>query len=406
MVMSQQTFDHHVVILGGSYAGIAAMRRLSKNPKLKITLIDQHPYHYLQTEGYELISSNTSFEETIVSLPALCANYENVTFKHRRVNSIDLQRKCILLNDAEQSYDTLIIALGSVTKRFECDDNVYNYSSGAKSLRGSLKLNQFFQDELYKRLESDKKSKENFNIIVGGAGLSGVEIAAGMQYFFNRYYRSNALSCATLHIHLIASRETILHGMHKNIIRSATKRLKKLRVKIHIQSRIASIHTHETLLTDGSKIPFDFMIFAGGTTTAPCLESLKLEQTPRGQFVVDTYLHAKGNPDIFIIGDAASLSDKRGNPLPPTAQTAIQSGELAAINILRTLKNKKLKHADLKMKGIAIALGGYYAAIDLGFIRINGYSAYLIKKITERFYKWPLWWLTHKGFKNIDSCEI
>jgi len=398
--------SHHVVILGGSYAGIAAMRRLSKNPKLKITLIDQHPYHFLQTEGYELISSNTSFEETIVSLPALCANYDNVTFRHRRVLSVELKRNIILLNDGEESYDTLVIALGSVTKRFECDSNVYNYSSGAKSLRGALRLNQFFQDELYKRLESDKKSKENFNIIVGGAGLSGVEIAAGMQHFFNRYYRSNALSCATLHIHLIASRETVLHGMHKDIIKAATKRLKKLRVKVHTQSRIASIHEHETLLTNGTKIPFDFMIFAGGTTTAPCLETLNLEQTTRGQFVVDKYLHAKEHNNIYIVGDTAALSDKKGNPLPPTAQTAIQSGELAAVNIIRTLKKKKLKNADLKMKGIAIALGGNYAAIDLGLIHMNGYLAYLIKKLIERLYKWPLWWLASKGFRNIDSCEI
>ena len=194
--------------------------------------------------------------------------------------------------------------------------------------------------------------------------------------------------------------------MHKGIIKAATKRLKKLRVKVHTQSRIASIHEHETLLTDGTKIPFDFMIFAGGTTTTPCLETLNLEQTTRGQFVVDRHLHAKEHNNIYIVGDTAALSDKKGSPLPPTAQTAIQSGELAAINIIRSLLNKNLKKANLKMKGIAIALGGNYASIDLGFIRINGYIAYLIKKLIERLYKWPLWWLASKGFRKIDSCEI
>ncbi len=401
---------HHVVILGGSYGGIAAMRRLSKYQNIKdgikITLIDQHPYHFLQTEGYELISNTTGFDETIVSLPALCANYANVTFYHRTVRSIDPTKKVILLNDGNQQYDTLIIALGSVTKRFECDENVYNYSSGAKSLRGALKLNQFFQDELYKRLESDKKAKENFNIIIGGAGLSGVEIAAGMQHYFNRYYRSNALSCATLHIHLIASRETILHGMHPSIIKNATKRLEKLRVKVHTQCRISFIREHTVILSNETKIPFDFMIFAGGTTTAPCLETLEIEKNIKGQFIVDDYLHAKGTNDVYITGDSAALSDNKENPLPPTAQTAIQSGELSAINIICTLENKKLKKANLKIKGIAIALGGKYASIDTGFICLYGYPAYLIKKIIERLYKWPLWILAAKGFKKIDSCNI
>ena len=58
------------------------------------------------------------------------------------------------------------------------------------------------------------------------------------------------------------------------------------------------------------------------------------------------------------------------------------------------------------MRGIAIALGGKYAAIDLGLIRIDGYFAYVIKKLIERLYKWPLWWLASKGFRKIESCEI
>ena len=97
------------------------MRRLSKYPEIQLTLIDQHPYHFLQTEGYELVSCNTSFDETIVSLSALCANFENVTFLHRTVDSINPQKKVILLLDGICTYDTLIITLGSVTKRFECD---------------------------------------------------------------------------------------------------------------------------------------------------------------------------------------------------------------------------------------------------------------------------------------------
>jgi len=194
--------------------------------------------------------------------------------------------------------------------------------------------------------------------------------------------------------------------MHPAIIKSATHRLKELRVKVHTQNRITSIHEHEVILTDGSIIAFDFMIFAGGTTTAPCLENLEVEKTQKGQFVVDSYLRAKGDENIYIIGDSAALMDKKGKPLPPTSQTAIQSGELAAENLIRSRKNKALKKANISIKGIAIALGGTYASIDLGYIRIYGYPAYLIKKLIEKLYKWPLWWLASKGFRKIESCQI
>ena len=396
----------HVVILGSSYAGVTAMRKLAKYSQVEVTLIDQHPYHFLQTEGYALIANSTAFEDTMVSLAALCANYDNVTFKHATVKSINTEAKTVLLGDGSIGYNILIIALGSMTKRFVCDDNVYNYSLGAKSLRSAFRLNQFFQEELYKRLESDKKAKESFNIIVGGAGLSGVEIAAGMQYFFNRYYRSNALSCATLHIHLIASRATVLHGMHPKVIEATTKRLQKLHVNVHLNNRIVSIHQHETVLTDGSKINFDFMIFAGGTQMNTCLTDIGLSQTDKGQFKVDEYLRSVDDTDIYITGDTAALHDSKGWLLPPTAQTAMQSGTVAAKNIIATQEQKKLHKSNLSVKGIAIALGGRYAVIDLGYIRVYGYVAYVIKLLIEKMYKWPLWWLASKGFKKVESCEI
>ncbi len=397
---------HHVVILGGSYAGIAALRKLQKEKTLRITLIDRHPYHYLQTEGYELIAGDTYFDNTIVNLTSLCANFPNVTFRHAVVEEIDKEARTVTLSDGTVAYDTLIIALGAVTKRFECDTEVYNYSSGAKSLRGALKLNRFFQDELYKRLESAKHAKENFNIIIGGAGLSGVEIAASMQHFFNDYYRSNTLSCKTLNIHLIASRETVLHGMHPRVIALTTKRLESLHVAIHTQSRIKSIDAHEALLESGEKIPFDFMIFAGGTTTTPVLESFDVPKNRKGQILVDPYLKVPDNEHIYVVGDAAALKNAEGNPLPPTAMTAIASGRTAAENLLRIYHGKTPKVAKLRIKGIAIALGGKYAVIDIHILRLSGYPAYLMKKIIEKSYKWPLWYLARKGYRQIAACEI
>ncbi len=397
---------HHVIILGGSYGGIAALKKLQKDPNIQITLIDRHPFHYLQTEGYELISGDTYFDHTIVNLASLCANYENVTFKHTAVTKIEPENRTVRLEEGMQTYDTLIIAMGCVTKRFECDTQVYHYSSGPKSLRGALKLNRFFQDELYKKLESARHATENFNIIVGGAGLSGVEIAASMQHFFNHYYQSNTLSCETLNIHLIASRESVLHGMHPRIIEITNKRLQALRVKVHTNSRIASIKEHEAVLTDGRKIPFDFMIFAGGMTINPALEDFEAQKNKKGQILVNTYMQCPKHDALYVIGDAAELRDRHGKILPPTAMTAMGSGALAAENIMRSLQGRTLKKADLHIEGIAIALGGKYAAIDMKFLRFSGYPAYLTKKMIEKMYKWPLWWLARKGFRKIENCNL
>jgi len=397
---------HHVVIVGGGYGGVAALKKLGDVANIKVTLIDQHPYHYLQTEGYALISGEIPFERTIVSLPALCAYYDNTHFEHKKVISFDKTEKKVICEESEVEYDTLIVAMGSRTKLFKSDKEIRRYSAGAKSLRGALYLYSLFHEELYRRLESDKDINKSFNIIVGGAGLSGVEIAASMQQFFNRFYRQNALVCSNINIYLIASGETVLKGMHKSVIKYATKRLKKLRVNVYTNTRVNTIDKHTAFLSNDEQISFDFMIFAGGTMIPACLETLDLPNNAKGQLEVDDYLRSVADETIYVIGDVASLSDKKGKPLPPTAQTAIESGSVAAQNIIYKQQGKKQHKKNVKIKGIAIALGSGSAVIDMGWIRIYGYLAYLIKNVIEKIYRLPLMWRVYRGYENIDSCKI
>lgn len=397
---------HHVVIVGGGYGGVSALKKLGNVSSIKVTLIDQHPYHYLQTEGYALIAGEVPFEQTIVSLPALCAYYDNTSFEHKKVISFNKTEKKVICEESEVGYDTLIVAMGSRTKLFKSDKDISSYSAGAKSLRGALYLYSLFHEELYRRLESDKDINKSFNIIVGGAGLSGVEIAASMQHFFNRFYRQNALVCSNINIYLIASRETVLHGMHKSVIKYATKRLKKLRVNVYTNTRVNTIDKHTAFLSNDEQISFDFMIFAGGTMIPSCLETLVLPTNAKGQLEVDDYLRSVEDESIYVIGDVASLSNKKEKPLPPTAQTAIESGSVAAQNIIYSVQGGKQHKKNVHMKGIAIALGSGSAVIDLGWVRIYGYSAYLIKKVIEKMYRLPLMWRVYRGYENIDSCKI
>ena len=52
-----------VVIIGGGYAGIYALRELVKNRDIKITLIDKHTFHNLQPEVYDLIANKSNMAD-------------------------------------------------------------------------------------------------------------------------------------------------------------------------------------------------------------------------------------------------------------------------------------------------------------------------------------------------------
>ncbi len=398
----------HAVIIGGSYAGLKALRVLAGRPGIRVTLVDRHPYHFLQTEGYDLIAGKVPFDATIIGLRSLCAGFgSNVRFRLAVVRDVDFGAKKILFEEGEPlSYDYLIIAAGAVTRFFESVEGLRHYSSGVKSLRAALKLKGFFEQELYKRLESAAQAKEHYSILVGGAGLSGVEIAAEMQAYFNRYYRANALSCGRLQIHLVGAGPEILSGLHPAVVRAATKRLKALGVRLHTGARIVKVEERKAILGDGKSIPFDFMIFTGGIVAAPFVRKLDAEHNRNGQLKVTPVLQIPGRAEVFAVGDAADLRDRAGRRLPPTAQTAELSGAVAARNLLAMVQGRQPKKADLRIRGLAIALGGRYAIIEAKGIRIYGFSAYLGKKAIEKLYKFPLKFRARAGFRKLGMCPV
>jgi len=398
----------YIVIIGGGYGGIAALRQLVNTKDIQITLIDQHPYHFLQTEGYELVAGTIPFDDTIVNLHTLCHSYgDHVSFLHALVKDIDSNRKYLYVSgNQEIKYDYLIIAAGSVTQFFESIEGLKSCSHGVKSLTGAFRMKQFFEKELFVRLENAQHAKEHYSVVIGGAGLSGVEIAAEMQYYFNRYYQSNTLACDTLQIHLVCGSKTILKGLHPNVIEKSQQRLKALGVFLHTDARIKKVEHNKAFLANKETIPFDFMIFTGGIVATPMIQKMNFKHNSIGQILVDTYLQVPDKEGLFAIGDAAEIRDKKGNLIPDTAQVAIKSGICAANNIKLLLEGKKPMSATIKIKGLAIALGGKYAVLDMGKIRVYGTFGYYVKKIVEKFYKWPLWFRCKYGFTKTPSCEI
>jgi len=388
----------HVLILGGGYAGVAALKELSKSKDIKITLIDRHPYHFLQTEGYELVANTIPFDKTIVNLHSLCESFGDiVSFLHDVVEDIDLDKKVVQCSFKKDIfYDYLIVATGSVTKFLKSIEGVKNCSHGVKSLTGAFRIKQFFEKELFLRLESAKETKKHYSVLIAGAGLSGVEIAAGMQDYFNTYFKSNILASQTLKIHLVSGSKDILKKMNSKTISKSKKRLKKLGVILHSGSHIAKVEKDQAVLENSHIIPFDFMIFAGGIKASPIIDKINTSKNRLGQIIVKPTLQLPNHKEIYAVGDGAELRDKRAKLLPPTAHVAMQSGKISAKNIALMIKKETPKVANLKQEGIAIALGGRYAIIEIGNFHISSFPAYIGKKVIEKLYKWPLWFRCRK----------
>jgi NADH:ubiquinone reductase (H+-translocating) len=382
-----------VVVIGGGYGGIRAMEHLAHNSHITITLIDKNPYHYMQAEVYDFIANKVDMSAVMIDLPSLCKSFGLVNFICEEVNSIDPTSQSVSTPTQKIHYDQLIIATGSRTYFPDFIKGLREHTHGVKSIPSALNFKQQFERSLLNRIEAQTHGCEvkPFNIVIGGAGLSGVEIAAEMAAYANHFYQNGNFGCRSVDVYLIDAYETILFGMDPFLIESAYERLTNLGVHVWHNNRISEVKEHQILLDNGKILDFEFMIFTGGIAASTLTQHLGFETNTKGHLIVDQCLNIPNHPNIYAIGDITSAHDENGKFIPPTAQLAERGGENVATNILRSIKGKEKIPFRYKNQGVMIALGGEYGAGVLpGGIRVKGYLAYLIKKAIFHLYSSPL----------------
>ncbi len=379
----------HVVVIGGGYGGIRTIEHLIHNPTIEITLIDKNPYHYMQAEVYEFIANKVDMSHVMIDLPSLFKSFACVRFICEKVTSINPMNNQVVTPTQTLDYDYLVIATGSKTYFPDFIPGLREYSHGVKNIPAALDFKQRFESALLNRIESQSKGCDikPFNIVIGGAGLSGVEITAEMAAYANKFYKNGNFGCLGVNVYLIDAYESILYGMDPFLIQSAYERLSALGVHIWHNNRIKEVQKNQIILDNGKILDFEFMIFTGGISGSSLTRHLGFEINPKGHLMVDEAFNVSGHANIYAIGDIAQILDNGKKPLAPTAQLAERSGEHVALNIFRSIKNKPKLPFNYKNGGVMIALGGEYGAGILpGGIKVKGYLAYLIKKAIFGFY--------------------
>ncbi len=395
-----------VVIIGGGYAGIYALRELVKNKNIKITLIDKHTFHNLQPEVYDLIANKSNIADVTIDLTTLCLgfNHNYLEYKNLKVRKIDQESKKIFTEEQEiVEYDYLIMAAGTRTF-FPPQIPGLNNAHDIKKLHWAMFFKQSFENQLFKKIQDEAKKCDDTHIVVVGAGLSGVEIAAEMAYNSKMFFQRGNFSCDNLKISLVSSSDTILPGLTPELISISHKRLKSLGINVITNTKLQKCEDGFAYLSNGTKIYNSFLIFTGGIEANKITEELDVAKNPKGQIIVNEFMQSDKDPKIFAIGDAAEIKNKKGEIMPPNVTIARISGTNAGKNILRMIEKKRLVKCDPKLDGILIALGGKYAAGNIAdLFHVKGRLAYEIKKYVFSSYRKPLLKLIKTGYSKLKK---
>ncbi|RBQ32765.1 NADH dehydrogenase FAD-containing subunit [Arcobacter sp. FW59] len=393
-----------VVIIGGGYAGIYALRELVKNKNIKITLIDKHTYHNLQPEVYDLIANNSTFADVTIDLTTLCRGFEHnhLDFKNLKVRKIDRENKKIYTEEQEiVEFDYLIIAAGTRTF-FPPTISGLDNADDIKKLHRAISFKQRFEKQLFEKIRDELKQCADTHIVVVGAGLSGVEIAAEMAYYSIKFFKRGNFSCDNLKISIISSSSSILPGLKQDLINISQKRLKDLGINVITNTKLQSIEDNYCTLTNGTKIQHSFVVFTGGIEASTISAEIDVARNSKGQIIVNEYMQTNKYENIFAAGDVAEIRDNKGELMPPSVTIARHSGINAGKNVLNMIKGKALEKCNPKLDGILIALGGKYAAGDIyGILTVKGRLAYEIKKYVFSSYRFPLLKLIKKGYAKL-----
>lgn len=395
-------------IIGAGYAGIRTISNLSKYKDIEINLIDKNSYHYLQTDVYDYLTSEINLSDIAIDLYTYCASYEsNVTFLHEEVLRIDLDNKKIVTTNNRYRYDYLIIASGAQTLLPDSIEGLKENFHGIKSLENALLFKQKFEYFIYKKIENEGKCSldSNFNIIIAGSGLSGVEIASEMANYSREFYQDTGYLCSGINITLINSHEKLLASNSVFMQEEAEKRLNDLGINIIKNARVTKVTDDCVILNDSQKVNMNFLIWTAGITSSDLVLNMKAAKNKKGQLEVDEYFRLKEHKDVFAIGDNAQMFDPLTKaPLPPTAQVATYSADYISENIVRVLADKPLQIKSIRLRGFFASLGGRFGCGEvIGFFKFRGKQAYVFKKLIEKAYRFPLHQRCKKGLKKIKE---
>ncbi|WP_216328822.1 NAD(P)/FAD-dependent oxidoreductase [Deinococcus aestuarii] len=368
------------LILGAGYAGLAAATKMKPLPDLEALLVEQNAYHTFETRLHEAAAHNTP-----VTLPlAPLLRGTGVHLEQAQVEGVDVDEKEVTLKDGRVlTYDTLVVGLGSVT-------NFYRIPGLAENAAELKQLTD--ADEIYsfvnRAFASDYQG--NRDIVVGGAGLTGVELVTELAQRAEVLSRERGLP--PFQIYLVEAGPKILPILDEALRQKAENTLREYGIQILVGHRIMSATpdsvTVQTQDGEQNVLQAGKIIWTGGIQARDIVKGERLEKGPGGRIAVDEYLRAKHYPDVFIIGDMGLALNQEGKPVPTTAQHAGQQGRLTGKNLMRLARGEEPEAYEPTTLGEFVSLGGLMA---VGWMKlpwnqklaITGGLAHVMKRASE-----------------------
>ncbi len=375
-----------VVIIGAGFGGLEAARALRKTDA-DITVIDRHNHHTFQPLLYQVATAVISPADIAWPVRSILRRQQNASVVLGAIQSIDTNARVVHADTISLPYDYLVIATG-VTHSYFGHDGWQNAAPGLKTLTDATKIRSrvllsFERAELAQD-EADRKRLLTF-VIVGG-GPTGVEMAGAIAEIARQTLRFDFrhIDPRTARILLIEAGPRILPAFPEELSAYAEKSLRKMGVEIMTSTMVTDVRRDGVSLGE-NRIDSEAIVWAAGVKASPAAEWLGAEADRAGRIKVNGDLSVPGHPEIFAVGDTATLA----SPIPGIAPAAKQMGKYAGTVIAARIADAgastppafAYKHA-----GDLATIGRKSAVVKLNKLKLTGFIGWLFWSVAHIYF--------------------
>jgi NADH:ubiquinone reductase (H+-translocating) len=417
-----------IIIIGGGFGGLTAAKALA-GTDADITLIDRTNHHLFQPLLYQVATAALAPGDIAVPIRSVFSRQKNVNVLMGDVTAIDRQGKKVMMSDGrELTYHILVMAPGARHSYFGNDD-WEQHAPGLKTLADALELREHLL-RAYETAEnlgvdpglmdvgvSDTPPQPDsaelaawLTFVVVGGGPTGVELAGAIAEISKKTMMGDFrhITPDMTRIILVEGQSRILTSYSPALSEKAKMSLERLGVEVLTEDMVNKVDDNGVSTTNGY-IPSKTVIWAAGNQASPLLKSLDTELDRAGRVRVAENLSLPGDPDIFVIGDAAVVSSGDGI-LPGIAPVAMQQARFVATVINARIKGTvppaRFRYND---KGSMATIGRGKAIAEFGRLKLSGAPAWLMWSFVHIFFligfrnrfrvmiEWIWYYITFKG---------
>jgi NADH dehydrogenase FAD-containing subunit len=372
-----------VVIVGGGFGGLAAAKALANTPA-QIILIDRTNHHLFQPLLYQVATSVLTPSQIGSPIRNILRKQQNTTVILGEVTGVNKEEKYVLVNSADRTsvpvhYDFLILATGATHSYFGHNE-FERFAPGLKSLADAVAVrNKILAAFEQAEAEEDPSRHQNLlTFVLVGAGPTGVEMASAIALLVRSTLKSEfrRINPESARIVLVDMAPRVLGTFSETLSQAARERLESLGVEVRLGHSVDQIDS-DGVVVAGERTFSKTVVWTAGVTPSPAGKWLNVATDRAGRVRIEPDVSVPGYPEIFVVGDTASL-DQDGKPLPGVAQVAMQQGRYAGKLIDRRITGqstpKPFRYFD---KGTMAVVGKGFAVLQSGKIHISGLLAWL-----------------------------